>query len=341
MGANGTPRHSGETMSIGILSTGVYLPEKRMTALEIAKASGLPVEVVLHKLGITQKPIPSQTDHTNAMGVAAAKIALSKAKLDPREIDLIICISEEHKEFPVWTAGIDLAKQIGATRAWAFDAAQKCGSFVLASKLAKAMMLEDKHLKTVLIAGGYRNSDFIDYADPNVRFMYNLGAGGGAAILQRGALHPILGSSFITDGEFSRDVIVPVGGTCTPLTPENLKQYRLQVPDPKGMKARLEQKSLNNFVQVIEEAAQRSDFKHIDYLGILHMKPSAHHIILERLGLQADQTIYLSDYGHIGQIDQLLSLELGLERGLVSAGSRIVLASAGIGYVWNAVGVRW
>ncbi len=328
-------------MSIGILATGIYLPEQRMTALQIADASGLPLEVVRHKLGITQKPIPSATDHSNAMGIAAAKIALEKAKLDPQELDLIICITEEHKEFPVWTAGIDLAHAIGATRAWAFDAAQKCGSFVLAAKLAKSLMLEDNSLKTVLIAGGYRNSDLIEYTDPNVRFMYNLGAGGGAAILQRGAPHLLLGSSFITDGEFSRDVIVPVGGTCAPLTPENLHQYRLQVPDPKGMKARLEAKSLDNFVRVVQEAAQRSGFEAIDYLGILHMKPSAHKIILERLGLGSQQAIYLSDYGHIGQIDQLLSLELALERGLVQIGSRIILASAGVGYVWNAVGVQW
>jgi 3-oxoacyl-[acyl-carrier-protein] synthase III len=328
-------------MNIGILSTGVYLPEKRMTALDIATASGLPLEVVQNKLGIRQKPVPSATDHTNGMGVAAAKIALEKAQLDPSKIDLIICITEEHKEFPVWTAGIDLAQGIGANKAWAFDVAQKCGSFVLALKLAKSMMLEDNSLETVLIAGGYRNSDLIDYTDPNVRFMYNLGAGGGAAILQRHAPHPILASSFITDGAFSRDVIVPVGGTCAPLTPENLNQYRLQVPDPKGMKARLEEKSLENFVRVVQEAAERSGFSQIDYLGILHMKPSAHQIILERLELRTDQTIYLSDYGHIGQIDQLLSLELALERGLVKTGSNIVLASAGVGYVWNAVGVQW
>ncbi len=328
-------------MNIGFLATGVYLPEQRMTAQDIATASGLPLLVVQDKLGITQKPIPGVTDHTNAMGIKAARIALEKANLDPRELDLIICITEEHKEFPIWTAGIDMAHSLGATQAWAFDAAQKCGSFVLAVKLAKSMMLEDDGLQTVLIAGGYRNSDLIDYTDPNVRFMYNLGAGGGAAILQRNAPHCVLGSSFMTDGAFSRDVLVPVGGTCAPLTFENLSQFRLQVPDPTGMKSRLEEKSLENFVRVVQEAATRSRFEQIDYLGILHMKPSAHKIILERLGLRADQTIYLSDYGHLGQLDQLLSLELALERGLVNTGSRIVLASAGIGYVWNAVGVLW
>lgn len=312
-----------------------------MSAAEIATASGLPENVVRDKLGITQKPIPQSHDHTNAMGVWAAQRAIEQAKISAGEIDLIICISEEHKEFPVWTAGIDLARQLGATRAWAFDAAQKCGSFVLAAKLAKSMMLEDESLKTVLIAGGYRNVDLIDYQDPNVRFMYNLGAGGGAAVLQRGTGHALLGSSFITDGEFSRDVLVPVGGTCAPLTPENLGQYRLQVPDPSGMKARLELKSLDNFVRVVQEAAQKSGFAQIDYLALLHMKKSAHQSILAQLGLHPDQTIYLSDYGHIGQIDQLLSLELAERRGLLHSGSRVVLASAGVGYVWNAIGVLW
>jgi 3-oxoacyl-[acyl-carrier-protein] synthase III len=326
---------------IGLLSVGVYLPAGRMSALEISARSGLPQDVVIQKLGIVQKPVPEAHDHTNAMGVWAAQKALRTAKLEAAQLDLIICISEEHKEFPVWTAGIDMARQLGANRAWAFDAAQKCGSFVLATKLAKSMMLEDSSLKTVLIAGGYRNVDLIDYGDPNVRFMYNLGAGGGAAILQRGAAHAVLGSSFMTDGEFSRDVLVPVGGTCAPLTPENVAQYRLQVPDPNGMKTRLEQKSLDNFVHVVQEAAAKSGFERIDYLALLHMKKSAHLAILERLGLAESQTIYLSDYGHIGQIDQLLSLELALERGLVRAGSRVVLASAGVGYVWNAVGVRW
>jgi 3-oxoacyl-[acyl-carrier-protein] synthase III len=329
------------TEGVGLLSTGIYLPAARMSAQEIATRSGLPEHVVRQKLGIDQKPVPEAHDHTNAMGVWAAQKALEKAGLEATALDLIICISEEHKEFPVWTAGIDMARQLGATRAWAFDAAQKCGSFVLALRLAKSMMLEDAGLCTVLIAGGYRNVDLIDYQDPNVRFMYNLGAGGGAAIVQRGAGHTVLGSSFITDGEFSRDVLVPVGGTCAPLTSENVGQYRLQVPDPNGMKARLEQKSLDNFVRVVQEAATKSGFEKIDYLGILHMKKSAHQAILERLGLLESQTIYLSEYGHIGQLDQLLSLELAQERGLLNSGSRVVLAAAGVGYVWNAIGVVW
>ena len=221
----------------GIVATGVYLPEGRISSAEIAAASGLPVEVVANKLGIKSKRIPGAHDHTNAMGVYAARTALERADMNANQIDAIICMTEEHKEYPVWTAGIDMAYQLGATSAWAFDCAQKCGSFVLGLKLARALMLEDERVKTVLVAGGYRNGDLIDYSNPNVRFMFNLGAGGGAAIVQAGTAHnQLLGSSIVTDGAFSRDVIVPVGGTCAPFTPENIHQYQLVVPDPPAMK---------------------------------------------------------------------------------------------------------
>ena len=67
-------------MGIGIVSTGVYIPETKMTAEEIANTSGLPVDVVKKKMGITQKPIPGEDDHTVAMGIWAAEEALTKRK---------------------------------------------------------------------------------------------------------------------------------------------------------------------------------------------------------------------------------------------------------------------
>ena len=60
-------------MGIGIVSTGVYIPETKMSAEEIANLSGFPVNVVVEKMGITQKPIPGRDDHTVAMAVWAAE----------------------------------------------------------------------------------------------------------------------------------------------------------------------------------------------------------------------------------------------------------------------------
>ena len=63
--------------------------------------------------------------------------------------------------------------------------------------------------------------------------------------------------------------------------------------------------------------------------------------MLAELGLTEDNTIYLEDYGHMGQIDQILSLELALKEGKVKDGSVVCMIAAGIGYVWAANIIRW
>lgn len=329
---------------IGIVSTGMYIPGTKISSKEISEKAGLPIEVVEQKLGIKQKPIPGPEDHTCEMGIKAARVALDKANVDPMEVDLVIYIGEEYKEYPLWTAGIKLQEAVGATNAWAFDVAMRCSTTIMAMKVAKNMIIADPDIKTVLLAGGYRNGDFIRYDNPRTRFMFNLGAGGGAIILQQGHKeNMVLESSLISDGSFSEDVVVVAGGTKQPLTPHNFHQHQLDVLDPDGMKKRLEEKSMQNFLYVIREALRKSGYKEsdIDYVAMLHMKRSAHEYVLSELGLRVDQSIYLEDYGHIGQMDQILSLELAEQTGKVKEGDIVVLVSAGIGYAWGATVVKW
>ncbi|MDE5412534.1 3-oxoacyl-ACP synthase [Alkalihalobacterium chitinilyticum] len=331
---------------VGIVSTGVYIPDEWMTSTDIAEQSGLPVKVIEEKMGISKKPVPGSGDHTCQMGIYAARKALEKGNIDPKDIDLVIYIGEEHKEYPLWTAGIMLQREVGATNAWAFDVALRCGTTIMAMKVAKDMMLADPSIQTVLLAGGYRNVDFIDYTNPRTRFMYNLAAGGGAIVLQKGYdSNNLLDSHIITDGSFSEDVVVVAGGTKTPISQEAIEERLnyLDVLDPDGMKQRLEEKSMKNFIEVIQRSLQKSgcDQKDINYLGILHMKKSAHDYVLRELGLTDEQSIYLDEFGHIGQIDQILSLELALEQGKIKDGDVVVLVSAGIGYAWGATTIRW
>ncbi|WP_339149567.1 MULTISPECIES: 3-oxoacyl-ACP synthase [unclassified Sutcliffiella] len=332
--------------NIGIVSVGTFIPENFMTSKEIAEKSGIPIEVVEGKLGIKSKPVASSGDHTCEMGIKAALIALEKGDVAPEEIDLIIYIGEEHKEYPLWTAALYMQKQLGAVNAVGFDMALRCGTTIMGMKLAKDMMVADESLRTVLLAGGYRNEDFIDYTNPRTRFMYNLGSGGGAILLKKNyGKNAVLSSHLITDGSFSEDVVVVAGGTKYPISAEalELKKNTLDVLDPEGMKSRLEEKSMNNFLKVIRESLSKSGFtqENVDYLGILHMKKSAHDYVLQELGLTEHQSIYLENYGHIGQIDQILSLELALQQDRIKDGDIIVLVSAGIGYAWGATTIQW
>ena len=105
---------------------------------------------------------------------------------------------------------------------------------------------------------------------------------------------------------------------------------RLDVPDPEGMKQRLDALSMSNFLKVIDMALEGSGCTRadIDSLNILHMKRSAHDYVLRELGLRQDQTYYLSQFGHIGQQDQMVSIEKGLETGRLKDGDLMVMVAA-------------
>ncbi|MBS3811391.1 MAG: 3-oxoacyl-ACP synthase [Halanaerobiales bacterium] len=332
--------------NVGILSTGVYIPNNYMDSKELAEKTNIPEDIIREKFGIKKKPIPGEDDHTCAMGIKAANTAIRKAEIDPNDIDLVIWAGAEHKEYPMWTASIKLQYEIGAKKAWAFDIALRCGTMIMAMKVAKDMLLSNDNMDTVLIGSGYRNGDLIDFDNPRVSFMYNLGAGGTAVILKKGLnKNRVLAATAETDGSLSETVVVPAGGTKKELTAEALKnnENHLDVIDSEYMKERLNEVSLENFVGVVKDSVKNSGYKmkDVDYIAILHMKYSAHKFMLDQLGLTEEQSIYLNEYGHIGQNDQIISLELALNKGKVKPGDLVVFVSAGIGYAWNALTIKW
>lgn len=113
--------------------------------------------------------------------------------------------------------------------------------------------------------------------------------------------------------------------------------------DPVRMKDRLNEVSMPNWYKCIDESLRKSHLtrKDLGFLAILHMKRSGHDAMVAELGLKPEQSIYLEDYGHIGQIDQILSLHLALKSGQVKDGTVISMIAAGIGYVWAANIIRW
>lgn len=331
---------------VGVVGLATYVPTPRMTSAELAAATGIAEDVIVHKFGIRAKPMPGPDDHPCAMGAKAAQTALARAGVDPREVDVIISISEEYKERPLMVSGIKIQQLIGARNAWAIDIAQRCCTTIAGLTLARALMQTDPRVKTVLLAGGYRNGDLIDYRNPRVSFMYALAAGGGALVLRRDAeRNLLLGGAHISDGDFADDVSCAAGGTMQPVTPElaGTAATMLDVHDVDGMKARLGERSHRNFMQVIADAARAAGAtaRDLGYLAILHMKPSAHQAVLAELGLPLERSTYLADYGHLGQFDPILSLELGLAAGRVRAGDLVMMASAGVSYAWGAYALRW
>ncbi len=335
-------------VNVGIVGVGTYLPDRIMTAKEISDATkGVWTEdAVIQKLGIKKKFLPGENDGTQEMGVKAALNCLENTGVDPKDIDVILCMGEEWKEYPLTTSACYIQDAIGATNAWGIDVQNRCCTCVSAMKIARDMLVADDEIITVMICGGYRNGDFVDYTDKNMSMMYNLSAGGAAIILKKNyGKNLLLGSKIISDGSIARTAGVEIGGIAHPFTPDNIAEgYKsLRLLDPVKMKNRLNEVSVPNWYKCIDDSLKQAGMtrEDIGYLSILHMKRSGHLGMLKDLGLTEEQSIYLEDYGHVGQCDQILSLALALQSGKVKDGTVVSMVAAGIGYVWSANIIKW
>ena len=333
---------------VGIVGTGVYLPKQIITSKEIAEQTDgvWTEEAVRVKLGIKQKLIANKDEGPQEMSYLAALDCLENTGVNPSDIDVILSVTEEWKEYPLTTSALYVQGKIGAVNAWGIDLQNRCCTTVSAIKIAKDMLIADDEIDTIMIVGGYSNGDFVDYQDKTMSMMFNLSAGAGAIILKKGyQKNLVLGSHIIADGTLARTAGVKIGGTCNPITKDNVDiAYKsLTLMDPVKMKNRLNEVSMKNWLECIDQSLRKSNLQRtdIDYLAILHIKRSGHLTMLQELGLKEEQTIYLEEYGHIGQIDQIISIHLGLEQGKIKSGDNICLLAAGIGYVWAANIVRW
>jgi 3-oxoacyl-[acyl-carrier-protein] synthase-3 len=340
-------------VQIGIVSVGTWHPDRYMTASDISRESGIPEDVIRDKFGIVRKFIGDPDVHPNEMAVLAAKDCLARTDIKPSEIDVVLCTTEEWKEYLVWTAAVNLAHEIGADRAWGMDLHARCATTVGAMKIARDMMIADPDIRTVLIAGGYRTSDLIDLRNSRSSFLFNIGSGAGAMLLRRDWHENIvLGSHLMSDGSMSNHVIVPASGTKAFPTDSAVahRKFCLDLVEPEAMKNRLNAVSMENWLHCIDEALRKSGPRpdgsplsrsDIGFLNILLIKPSGHLDMLNRLGLRDDQSVYLNTIGHIGEQDAMFSIREGLRLDRLKNGDLMMMVAAGIGYVWAAGAVRW
>ena len=332
-------------IDVGIIGLGIAFPKTTMDAAEIADKTGIPEDVIRLKFGVDKKPVPGPEDTTSALGIAAAQNAIEMAGIDPAEIDVVIWNGGQHKDYLNWLAGLHVADAVCATRAWSFDMEAMCGSMMAGMEVARSLMIANEEYKTILLVSGYRNGDMVDYSVKETSFMFDIGAGGAAMLLRQDAgKNRILGTAFRGDGSFSTDCVVKVGGTRNwPPKPEDTEEMHFVIDDVDGFKKKLGERTLPNFYAVIRESLKKGGLteKEIDYLAILHFKRSTHDLVLHDLGLTEDQTTYLSNYGHIGQNDQIISILEGLKEGKIKDGDNVVMVGAGIGFVWAAATVQW
>jgi 3-oxoacyl-[acyl-carrier-protein] synthase-3 len=106
---------------IGLVATAHYLPERWMTAAEVAAASGIPEEVVVSKFGLRGKHIAADDEHVSDLAVAAGRRLLDEHGIEPASIGALVYFGSTWKDYPVWQAAPWIAHRLGCENAYAIE----------------------------------------------------------------------------------------------------------------------------------------------------------------------------------------------------------------------------
>ncbi|WP_163140663.1 3-oxoacyl-ACP synthase [Bacillus sp. 22-7] len=331
-------------MGIGIHATGVFFPPGIETAADLAVKTGIPEQVIIEKFGLVQKHVADDSLHASDLAIAAGRKAIEG--IDPLSIDVVIYFGSPHKDYYVWSSAPKIQHELGAKNAYAFEIMNVSSCFPIALKVAKDMIASDHSIQNILLVGGCKESQIVDYENPRSRFMFNFADGGTAALVTRDSSQSeILGSAILTDGSFHDDVRTPAGGSRHFASRETVEKnlHYIDVKDPQSMKERLDPVSIANFDHVVREALHRSGYSPQDMklLLPLHTKRSMFKELLQSLELPEEKAIYLSHHGHMSSLDPCIGLHFAKERRLLNPGDIAVAVSAGTGYTWAATVVHW
>ena len=99
---------------IGILSYGANIPRYRIKAEEIAKIWGKDGKAISQGLGIDEKSVPAVDQDAATISVEAARAALRRCSINPKDIGAIYIGSESHP-YAVKPTGTIVGEAIGAT----------------------------------------------------------------------------------------------------------------------------------------------------------------------------------------------------------------------------------
>jgi 3-oxoacyl-[acyl-carrier-protein] synthase-3 len=162
-----------------IYSLGACRGELVVTNDEVAGPIDSSDEWIRQRTGIITRRRAGAKTSMMDMAVVAAKEAIEKAGLDPKEISAVIFSTITHP-YTTPSAATLLADLVGANPAAAYDVSAACAGYCYAIAQADALVRSGM-AKFVLVVAAEKLSDIIDPTDRSISFL--LGDGAGAAIV--------------------------------------------------------------------------------------------------------------------------------------------------------------
>ena len=321
-----------------ILGTGRAYPKGVLTNADLERMVETSDEWITTRTGIKERHRAAADEYTSMFAVEASRKAIENARLDPSDIDLIICATVSPDQI-LPSTGCLIQAELGANNAAAFDLAAACSGFLYGLTMANQMVRSGQS-RHALVVGAELLSRFVDYTDRATCILF--GDGAGAAVLgQAEGDRGILATRIYSDGRYAEQLYSPGGGTRIPPTAETLAEG-LHFYKMKGNE--LFKVAVRSMADVSREVLEEAGYKPDDVR--LFIPHQANQRITDAVAdkLKVDGSIVYSNiamHGNTSSASIPIALDECVEQGRVKEGDLVLLASFGGGVTWGGVLVKW
>lgn len=324
--------------NVGIIGTGAYLPERRLTNFDLEKMVDTSDEWITSRTGIKERRIAADDEASSDLAVKAAKQAMENAGITAEQVDLIIVATvTPDMSFPATACLVQ--EQIGAPKAATFDLSAACTGFIYGVSTA-AQFIATETYKYALVIGVECLSRIVDWTDRNTCVLF--GDGAGAAVL--GPVKEGYGfQSFELGGDGSgKDLLkIAAGGSRLPAS-ENTVANSMHTLFMNGREVfKFAVRVMTSASDVALEKANLS-FDDIDLFVPHQANSRIIEAAMKRYGLPDEKVVVnLDRYGNMSSASIPVALHEAIEEGRVSEGDTLVLCGFGGGLTWGATVLNW
>lgn len=327
----------GELRNAGIISIGSAVPEKVLTNADLEKIVDTSDEWIRNMTGIRERRIAGEDEATSDYAAKAAMVALERANLEPKDVDLVI-VATITSDMP-FPATASIVQNIIGANCPAFDLSAGCSGWVYALAVANGFVTSGMY-EHVLVIGADLLTKITNWADRATCVLF--GDGAGAAVV--GPVGPgegMLAFELGSDGAGANALSIKYGGSRDPMTHEAL--------DAHGDKLTMAGREVFKFaVKIQGEATERVLAK----CGMttadvnLIVPHQANMRIIEsavnRLGLPLEKFfVNLDRYGNTSAASIPIALDEAIQTGRIKKGDTIVTVGFGAGLTWAAGVMKW
>lgn len=323
---------------VGIAGTGSYVPARVVPNSWFETQVDTSDEWIVQRTGIRERRFVADGEATSDMATTAARKALEMAKVDARDVDLIICgtLTPDHI-LPATSALIQ--QRLGATRAGIFDVNAACTGFMTALNTAEAFVAAGR-ARRVLAIGAETLSRFVDFKDRGSCILF--GDGAGAVLVapwedckQGEVIKTVLGG----DGSGYPYIHMEAGGSRLPPSHASIDagQHFIRVQGREVYRF-----AVQRMGDLIAQLAEGHDY---DEIGLVVPHQVNRRIIdaaLERMGWNDEKVaVNIQRYGNTSAASVPVAFDEAVRAGRAVPGKLVILVAFGAGLTWGGTLLRW